>query len=261
MKSALRSDIEGLRRDATSAAHRHAFEAGRARAPALAAHPNVASVLAMLDDAAEDTYAAREALAHALLLQYRTTHATLWASLLLSAFKPMLVRLRSRLLSDSVPGEDLDQLVLSSFLAALTEVPLADRLAMRLRQHTERQVFTFLRKERQQRRHDVDVDELEDVEPDAVAPHFECADEVLRDVALLIQRAAQEGVSTSGFDIVEATVLRREALHAYVERLKPGDDAARKRLYQRIKRQRARAMQRLKALHAASSTMRRPSSS
>ena len=62
------------------------------------------------------------------------------------------------------------------------------------------------------------------------------------------QRAIQEGVSTSGLDVVEATVLRRELLRAYVERLEPDDDVARERLYQRLKRQRSRAMQRLKSL-------------
>ena len=38
MKSALRNDLERLRRDALSVRHRHAFEAGRAKQPAIAAH-------------------------------------------------------------------------------------------------------------------------------------------------------------------------------------------------------------------------------
>jgi hypothetical protein len=62
VKSALRNDLERLRRDALSVRHRHAFEAGRAKQPAIAAHADAASVLAMLDDEAEGTYAAREAL-------------------------------------------------------------------------------------------------------------------------------------------------------------------------------------------------------
>ena len=66
MKSALRNDLERLRRDAISERHRHAFEAGRAEQPAIAAHADAASVLAMLDDEAEGTYASREALTEAL---------------------------------------------------------------------------------------------------------------------------------------------------------------------------------------------------
>jgi hypothetical protein len=136
----------------------------------------------------------------------------------------------------------------TAFLAALGEVPLMDRLPMRLRQRTERQVFAFLRKEREQRHPGIDVEALEDLDPDALAPRRARTDEELYDLALLIQRAVQEGVSTSGLDVVEATVLRRELLRAYVERLEPDDDVARERLYQRLKRQRSRAMQRLKSL-------------
>jgi len=132
-------------------------------------------------------------------------------------------------------------------------VPLMDRLPMRLRQRTERQVFAFLRKEREQRHPGIDVEELEDLDPDALAPRHARTDEELYDLALLIQRAVQEGLSTSGLDVVEATVLRRELLRAYVERLEPDDDVARERLYQRLKRQRSRAMQRLKSLLTSAS--------
>ena len=68
MKSALRNDLERLRRDALSERHRHAFDAGRAKQPAIAAHADAASVLAMLDDEAEGTYAAREALTRSVAM-------------------------------------------------------------------------------------------------------------------------------------------------------------------------------------------------
>ena len=156
------------------------------------AHADAASVLAMLDDEAEGTYAAREALTEAIIREHRASRAAVWASLLLGAFKPMLVRLRGRLVSDTVPGDELDQLVVTAFLAALTDVPLMDRLPMRLRQRTERQVFAFLRKEREQRHPGIDVEELEDLDPDALAPRRARTDEELYDLALLIQRAVQE---------------------------------------------------------------------
>ena len=70
MKSALRNDLERLRRDALSLRHRHAFEAGRAKQPAIATHADAASVLAMLDDEAEGTYAAREALTGAIIREH-----------------------------------------------------------------------------------------------------------------------------------------------------------------------------------------------
>ncbi len=247
MKNALRNDLERLRKDAVSARHQRAFEAGRAKQPVLAAHSSAASVLATLDDEAEGTYPAREALMRALILEHRASGAPVWSTLLLGAFKPMLVRLRNRLVSDTVPGDELDQLVITAFLGALSEIPVTDRLPMRLRQRTERQVFAFLRKEREQRHPDIDVETLEDVEPDEPTVS-EPTDAELYDLALLLQRAIAEGISTSGLDVVEATVLRRELLRAYVDRIAPGEGVDRDRLYQRLKRQRSRAMQRLREL-------------
>ncbi|MBK6845585.1 MAG: hypothetical protein IPG88_25475 [Gemmatimonadetes bacterium] len=62
-----------------------------------------------------------------------------------------------------MPRDELDQVVVTAFLAALGELPVdehADRIAMRLRQRTERQVFSFLRKEREQQHPSADPDEL-----------------------------------------------------------------------------------------------------
>lgn len=250
MKSALRTVIERLRRDALFAPQR-IFDTGRGRQPALEVHPDAASVLSVLADDAEATYPTRDALARALVAEHRASGNALWASLLLVAFFPMLSRLRGRLVSDTVPGDELDQLVVTSFLAAMTELPLhdrVDRVAMRLRQRTERQVFGFLRKEREQRHPSLEVEELSDSDPEALAPRRASTDEKLYDLALLLQRAVEEGISPSGLDVIEATVLRRELLRSYVERLEPDDDLARERLYQRLKRQRSRALKRLKTL-------------
>ncbi|MBC7174048.1 MAG: hypothetical protein H5U40_16520 [Polyangiaceae bacterium] len=257
MKIALRTVIERLRREALAASGR-VFDAGRTKQPALDAHPDVASVLLALDDDAEGTYPAREALTMALISEHRASGASLWASMLLVAFAPMLVRLRNRLVSDTVPGDELDQLVITSFLAALTELPLSertDRVAMRLRQRTERQVFSFLRREREHRHPRLDVEELADADPEALAPRRASTDEKLYDLALLLQRATVEGISPGGLDVVEATVLRRELLRTYVERLGPDDDLERERMYQRLKRQRSRALRRLKTLLGTSSPL------
>ena len=257
MKSALRTVLERLRGDALTAPQR-VFDAGRVRQPALEAHPDAASVLLVLADDAEATYPARDALTRALVSEHRASGHALWASLLLVAFFPMLSRLRNRLVSDTVPGDELDQLVVTSFLAAMTELPLhdrVDRVAMRLRQRTERQVFGFLRKEREHRHPSLDVEELSDSDPEALAPRRASTDEKLYDLALLLQRAVEEGISPSGLDVIEATVLRRELLRAYVDRLGPNDDLERERMYQRLKRQRSRALKRLKTLLGTSSPL------
>ena len=61
-------------------------------------------------------------------------------------------------------------------------------------------------------------------------------------------RAAKAGVAPAGLDVVAATVLKREQLREYVERVGPTDEAERARAYQRMKRQRSRAMKRLREL-------------
>jgi len=255
MKGALRTVIERLRQ-AALAAPRRVFELGREHEAAIALHPDVASVLVALDDADEASYPAREALTRALIAEHRASGAELWSSTLVVAFSPMLLRLRNRLISDTVCGDELDQLVVTSFLAVLTELPLSertDRVAMRLRQRTARHVFAFLRKEREQRHSDADVDEMAEADDDA--PSRPSIDERLYDLARLLQRGAEEGVSPSGLEVIEATVLRRELLRSYVERLVPDDELARERMYQRLKRQRSRALRRLKALLGSSTPL------
>ena len=97
----------------------------------------------------DESYPAREALTRAMLEEQRETGKPLWSSALLVAYYPMLSRLRHRLVTTTVTSEELDQVVVAAFLAAVSEVPLdLDRLPMRLRQRTERQVFTYLRKAR-----------------------------------------------------------------------------------------------------------------
>ncbi len=250
MSSALRTVIERLRRDAL-AAPRRVFDESRARHAALAGHADVASVLAALADDREHTYPERDALTRALLSEHRASGEALWASVLLVAYYPMLSRLRHRLVSDAVPRDELDQVVITAFLAALGELPVdehADRIAMRLRQRTERQVFAFLRKEREQRHPGIDVEALEDLDPDAIAPRRARTDEELFDLALLLERAAEEGIPQSSLEVVAATVLRRELLRSYVDRVAPDDDLERERMYQRLKRQRTRVLRRLRTM-------------
>ena len=258
MSGALRTVVERLRREAL-AAPRRSFDVGRARQPALAPHEGVASVLTALADDREHTYPERDALTRALLAEHRASGDALWASMLLVAYYPMLSRLRHRLVCDTVPRDELDQVVVTAFLGAISELSLpdhADRIAMRLRQRTERQVFAFLRKEREQQHPSATPDELAIFDAETVeARRPPTTDEALFDLALLLERAAQEGLSKAGLEVVEATVLRRELLRSYVERVAPDDDVERERMYQRLKRQRTRVLRRLRALLGRSPTL------
>jgi hypothetical protein len=182
-----------------------------------------------------------------------TTKSSLWSSALAVAFFPMLSRLRHRIVGDAVPRDELDQLVVASFWAALAEVPVhgrgSDRLPMRLRQRTQRLVFQSLRRERDQQHESLDDDvRYEDVER-AKAARLEqsvCEDRV--DLARLLERAAMDGVPRASLEVLTATALRSELLRNYVARVGPTDDGERERLYARLKRQRSRVMQRLRTL-------------
>lgn len=251
MSNTLRTLIERLRQEVLTSPQR-TFEDARTRRPVLAPHSDVASVLRALADDRESTYPARDALTRALLTESCESGKTLWASMLLVAYYPMLSRLRRRLFSDSVPRDELDQTVVTAFLAALKEMSVheyEDRVAMRLRQRTERHVFAVLRKEREQQHSSADDEELVRHGEEAAQPRrHERTEEEMFELSRLLERAAAEGFPASGLEVVAATVLGRVQLREYVERLAPGDEVERERMYQRLKRQRSRVLRRLRLL-------------
>lgn len=250
--STLRGTIELLRRQVLSAPPRR-FAGAAQRRPALGAHGELQSVLRALADESEAAYPAREALSLALIQEHRETGDTLWSSVLLLAYYPMLSRLRHRLVTTTLSREELDQVVLAAFLTTVDEVPLhKDRLPMRLRQRTERQVFQVLRRERGEYAPLASAEELARLACDpSEGRRFVDTHDGLMDLALLLGRAEARG-QLSGLEVVEATVFGREELRNYVERLVPEDEGERERTYQRLKRQRSRAMSRLKSLARAS---------
>lgn len=256
--SSLRGMVDQLRREALSSQHLVAFAAARAQQPALACHQDMASVLEALADEREDTYPQREALAQALLAEHRAGAGPLWTQALVAAFYPMLSRLRHRLVASSLSREDLDQLVLTAFLSALEQVPLNDRkarTALRLRQRTERLVFRTLRRERAEQQLAAAADELaaDAAELGLLEPSVEEPPEEEREtLPVLLAQLPDGALSARGREVLVATVLRRERLRDYVHRTVAGDEQTRERAYQRLKRQRTRALQRLRTLFSAS---------
>jgi len=234
------------------------FTRGREAQAALAPHADVASVLAALADEREATYPARDELTRALLAMHRHDRAQLWSSMLAVAYFPMLSRLRRRIVGDAVPRDELDQLVLAAFWSTLAELPVhgrgSDRLPMRLRQRTQRAVFHTLRKEREHQHTSLDDDSMaaREHEAKAVLPASRSAGEDRIDLAILLEKAAADGVPQASLELLASTVLRRELLRNYVSRIGPSDVVERERLYQRLKRQRSRLMTRLRNLASES---------
>ncbi|MBU8901003.1 hypothetical protein KRR26_35955 [Corallococcus sp. M34] len=256
-----------LRVEALAPRHQPVFAAARLGQPAFARHDGLESVLAALEDVREATYPERESLTRALVAECQAASSSAWPATLASAYSPMLRRLRHRLRSTAVPKEDLDQLVLATFLSVARSFPLPrwhNWTAVRLRQQTAREVFRYLRKEHAEHHDTYSPEQLAAWVPDA--PRTNPVESprrpsirrsfVRRD-AVLVQ-LARATLPRSDVDVLMATVVRREKLRAYATRLVEGDTTEVERTYQRLKRQRTRLMQRLRTQSA--DTTAQPSS-
>ncbi|MCC6648106.1 MAG: hypothetical protein IT374_21370 [Polyangiaceae bacterium] len=235
--------------------HGLTFDDARTREPALAAHASILAVLAVLADASEATYPERDALTRALLAEQQRTPSELWSAALLLAYAPMLTRLRGRLLSSAVDRDELDLLVIEAFLEAAQGYPLCVRrpghTALYLRQDTQRAVFKLLKLEH--RRAEVtgelgDEDEivpLGELVPSERDPETEARE--LEEMVALLRARAGDTVPADRLDLVERTYLRGESLRDVVVAANPGVTGdALDAVYQRTKRQRARAIERLR---------------
>jgi DNA-directed RNA polymerase specialized sigma24 family protein len=258
----LRHLKEAINSLARSTSTKALFQNAKARHPALAGHETAEAVLAALADESEAGWTEREALTRALLAEAQARRDPFWAALLVSAYYPMLVRLCGRLRGRGFDAEDLNQLVVSTFLDVVKSFPLdrrQDRTCMRLRQMTHRRVFRALRRERALRV-PIPLQSVEDIDPAKLPPwpappsrrrgkgETQSTDgsEV---VALLTSRASS--VSQDKIDLVVATVVRGELLRLHVDRkFAHCDPVERGRIYQRLKRQRSRTFARLRPLFA-----------
>ena len=265
------STFAALRRDVLSPKHARRFEEARTRHPALACYRSIVAVQEALEARDPSTYADREALVRALMAEQQASSGaqpdagstSFWASVLLVACYPMLGNLRARIAGTDLPPNDLDQLVLATFLQVVSEFPLdrhRDRTFMRLRQQTRRQVFRHLTEHRRQEDllwpTEMEVlDELADaswLESQQAAPVERPEPvELAAAVTLLVERAA--GVlDGAGFDLVTATLVCGRRIQCYIQRTFPGlaPDQER-RLYQSIKRRHSRAVSRLRGVMTA----------
>ena len=251
MSDYLRADVDRMRLNVLSPRYRAQYDAARARQPAFSEYPDVASLLAAFGDSRMKTIAIREGISRALLAEYFAGgDRALWSSLLVLGFFPMLSNLRYRVVCE-MRHRDRDQIVLAAFLFAVDALPpreRIDRVALRLRQRTARQVFQIVDGDHGQPIEPRDVDEIEpDGLPsehlrDAAAPD----QEKLIDLAELITRAGEQSPELLG--VLMANFSRHELLREYVARVVTADEQTRERAYQRLKRQRTRLLRRIRAL-------------
>jgi len=237
------------------------FSEAQARHQCLAPYATLPSVLDAIGEQSDDSWHERERLTRALIAEYQVSSRPFWASVLLAAYYPMLNRLRHRVWGRSLQRDDLDQLVIASFLQVIATFPLAkkpDLIALRLRQRTERKVFDALRIEQRElkcRRELIALTLETQGTPFDEEPHLSEPDAAEAAVAMVIDIAGQR-LPKLNLDLVVATFLKQEQLSAYADRVN-GDHEPSARVYQRLKRRRAKVISRLRSLFR---TRRRPRS-
>lgn len=137
--------FSGLRDEVRSSKHNARFREAQARHTSLLEHDTVASVLAVLTDG-RARYAEKDRLTRAVITERQAGNSMFWAAVALVGYYPMLNRLRQRV-HESGSADDLDQLIVTSFLGVVTEYPLdvcLDQTGMRLQDRTEREVVRAL---------------------------------------------------------------------------------------------------------------------
>ena len=260
MSNSFRQTVHSLRGEVLSERNVPLFVDAQHRHEALERHSTIASVLGVLDDERRAAYVEKEALTRVLIAELQESKASFWSAVLLLAYYPMLSRLRHRIYGDSIPRCDLDQIVIATFLSVVADFPLdekQDRVAMHLRQRTQRRVFRGLRED--QRRQDVvllaDPEELERVETTdwpATAPNGHRGPRNPKDAATVVSLLVEHGgdiLDGECFDLVTATSICGRRIPEYLERVAPElERKDRSREYQRIKRRHSRAVARLRPL-------------
>ncbi|MCC6644566.1 MAG: hypothetical protein IT374_03215 [Polyangiaceae bacterium] len=244
-----------LRDTVLAKSHGPTFDDARTREPVLADHASILSVLAVLADASDATYPERDALTRALVAEQQRAPSPLWTSALMLAYAPMLTRLRGRLMSSAVDRDELDLLVVEAFLEAAQAYPLQQRrpghTALYLRQDTQRAVFKLLKLEHRRAEVTGELGDEDEIVPlgEVIASERDPETEAreVDEMAAILRARAGGTVPAERLDLVERTYLRGESLRDVVVAANPGVTGdALDAVYQRTKRQRARAGERLR---------------
>ena len=252
--------IRSLRGEVFSDRHVRLFTEARDRHEVFEHHSTIASVLGVLDDERRSAYTEKEALTRALVAELQATKTSYWPAVLLFAYYPMLSRLRHRIFGDSISRCDLDQIVIATFLSVVDDFPLEEktnRIAMHLRQRTQRRVFRTLRQE--QRLQDAvlladpeELDRADTTDWPETAPYGQRGPRNPKDAAAVVSMLVEHGgdiLDGECFDLVTATSICGRRIPEYLERVAPDlEKKDRSREYQRIKRRHSRAIARLRPL-------------
>jgi hypothetical protein len=250
--------------------NRKLFEEAKRHQPELRDYEDVFSAFAVLGNETPADYGDKEPLTRAILREAQRRPLPYWNAVLVVAFYPMLVKLRRSITGGALPADDLDQLILTVFLEVAGQFPLQfrrDRTCMYLRQMTRREVFARIRHEQRLReklsfqspenmrrlKAELElyglVSNWPEIKPSADrqvnldddADLVNLDDDA--DLVLFLLDHAGDLLDGDKFELVVTTLVRREMISSYVDRIHPGlTKPERSRVYQRIKRRHSRAL-------------------
>jgi len=254
-----------LRDALTSRAYEHTLQRASAREPMLAQHPSIFSLLAAMNDESFRGYPERDALTRAMLRELQRGDRSYWSSVLLLSYAPMLLRLRGRIFTDDLTRDDLDQLVVETFLETIATFPLearTDRTAMYVRQDTQRSFFRKLAAIRKERITWVEFDEEELAEAayetwEQPREGSDLDDEERAELAVMLRELVGDAIPESKLDVIIATRLRGESLRDIVACDSVGQPESHcAAAYQRAKRERTRTLGKLRRIFDAAMSPR-----
>ncbi len=226
------------------------------RHPELEEYTTLGCMLLELQDTSEKTYPRRDLLTRIFVEEAQRTKHSAWTSALIVAYLPMLRRLRSRLVSPTISRDDLDQLVIESFLVVIATFPLAkriDRAPMYLRQDTQRAVFRSLRLDQRatedMRQMLAELGDEPEVDPLRLsASNTDLDDEEKGELEHVLRgHLERESTEASVVELVCRTTIGGESVAALVRTDHPqANEPEQYRLYNRLKRRRERALTRVR---------------
>ncbi len=246
MKSGLQGIVKSLRKSVCGPELASLYRKARARHAVLEPYSTLANLVDAVASASGNDYAEREAITQAFLSEHALGCKPQWSSVLMVLYYPMLMRLRCRVVSSEVCGEDMDQLVLESFLSVVASYrpdTWTSHAPLRLAQLTRRNVFHTLRREyveRMRREREYELQEL--------APHVPlgaaCDPPMTFRVDRLIELIEDE-LPGEGAVLLLQTELASASLASVVSRIAGSSASSRERTYARLKRSRSRAKKKI----------------
>ncbi|MCA9631532.1 MAG: hypothetical protein KC766_27930 [Myxococcales bacterium] len=209
--------IHALRREVTAPRSQRLYDEHARSEPALRLYGSVEDLLTALEAREEASYRAREDALRALVTLHHASDSTLWASLLLVAFAPMLVRFRGEL---GAAGGEPDALVFEGFLETLAGLDPSANIPLTLRLGTRRHVLRVLHRDRRAKHQQIQLEEHARQDSDfrlwetRSRETHDDADEAVE----LLNEFVPEPSEACELELVIATKLRREPLRDYLDR-------------------------------------------